>query len=362
MNWSAITHPTLLLDTTIAQRNLERMAAKARTSGTLFRPHFKTHQSATIGRWFKDVGVDHIAVSSANMAVYFACRGWHNILVSFPFHPAQWGWLRPLADSIDLQLLVAHQAGAAALAQLADRPVHVWLELDSGQGRTGLPMDEPALLQQVVTTLRANPKIRIKGVHIHAGQSYHCRGAQELKNLAADLLPRIAQLRQDWLTPESWALSFGDTPLCSYLQDLSFADEIRPGNFIFYDLMQHQIGACTPEDIAVAVACPVVDDYFVYGGAVHLSKDRLQVKGEKVFGAVATPTGTGWAIPSDIYQQPLTNLSQEHGWLSKTAPPLAYGTVVPVLPVHSCLTAEAMPYYLTTDGKRIEKCSTHLLA
>lgn len=361
MNWSAISHPTLLLDTAIAQRNLERMAAKACKNGVLFRPHFKTHQSATIGRWFREVGVDHIAVSSASMAVYFAGRGWHHILVSFPFHPAQWRLLRPLADSIDLQLLVANQSGAAALAQLADRPVSVWLELDSGQGRTGLPMDENALLHQVVTTLRANPKIHLKGIHIHAGQSYHCLGEQDLKNLAADLLPRIAQLRQDWLTPESWALSFGDTPLCSYLDDLSFADEIRPGNFIFYDLMQYQIGACKPEDIAVAVACPVVDDYFVYGGAVHLSKERLQMKDEDVFGVVASPNDTGWAIPSDIYHQPLNNLSQEHGWLSKTAPPLDYGSVVPVLPVHSCLTVEALPYYLTTDGKRIEKFSTKML-
>jgi len=32
-------------------------------------------------------------------------------------------------------------------------------------------------------------------------------------------------------------------------------DEIRPGNFVFYDLMQYRIGSCSVGQIAVAMAC-----------------------------------------------------------------------------------------------------------
>ena len=68
-------------------------------------------------------------------------------------------------------------------------------------------------------------------------------------------------------------------------------DELRPGNFVFYDLMQEEIGACTLDDIAVAMACPVVAvhpdrmQWIIYGGAIHFSKDFLTLEGgRKCFG------------------------------------------------------------------------------
>ena len=48
------------------------MAAKARSAHVRFRPHFKTHQSLEIGRWFREFGVDAITVSSVGMAAFFA--------------------------------------------------------------------------------------------------------------------------------------------------------------------------------------------------------------------------------------------------------------------------------------------------
>ena len=53
------------------RRNITFMADKAKKLNLIFRPHFKTHQSATIARWFREVGVKQIAVSSLAMAHYF---------------------------------------------------------------------------------------------------------------------------------------------------------------------------------------------------------------------------------------------------------------------------------------------------
>ncbi|MBK8048603.1 MAG: hypothetical protein IPK16_16670 [Anaerolineales bacterium] len=56
---------------------------------------------------------------------------------------------------------------------------------------------------------------------------------------------------------------------------------MRPGNFVFYDWTQVQVGSCGFDDVAVVAACPVVGKYpdrhevVLYGGAVHLSKDFL---------------------------------------------------------------------------------------
>ena len=78
-----IVEPTLLLDIQKCKSNIEKMCRKAKENDLLFRPHFKTHQSLEIGRWFKDHGVKQITVSSLNMAMYFMSE-WQDITVAFP--------------------------------------------------------------------------------------------------------------------------------------------------------------------------------------------------------------------------------------------------------------------------------------
>lgn len=144
--------------------------------------------------------------------------------------------------------------------------------------------------------------------------------------------------------------SYGDTPSCSIADDLSGFDEIRPGNFVYYDVMQYHIGSCLLEDIAVAVACPVVSVYpdrreiVIYGGAVHLSKEFIAADNNfKLFGYVVKLTEDGWSEP--IPGAYVSSISQEHGnakmteqFIRKFKP----GDVIGVLPIHSCLTADLL--------------------
>ena len=87
---------------------------------------------------------------------------------------------------------------------------------------------------------------------------------------------------------------------CAEPPPLMHVDEIRPGNFVFYDVMQLQIGACTEEEIGVAVACPIVakhperNQLVIYGGAVHHSKEFIEIDGVQLFGYIAPLTGDGW--------------------------------------------------------------------
>ncbi len=92
-------------------------------------------------------------------------------------------------------------------------------------------------------------------------------------------------------------ISIGDTPSCSIMENFEGVDEIRPGNFIFYDLMQSQLGACDEQNIAVALACPVTaihpnrNEIVIYGGGVHLSKEYLvNNNGVKSYGKVVELT------------------------------------------------------------------------
>lgn len=141
-------------------------------------------------------------------------------------------------------------------------------------------------------------------------------------------------------------------------------DELRPGNFVFYDLMQQEIGACDWDDIAVALACPVVAvhpdrlQWIIYGGAIHFSKDFLQMSsGEKCFGRMVDMDSPSWSVNRVETNPYLVSLSQEHGVVQCSAETFHQckpGDLSLWLPVHSCLTAEAVGGYSTTTGEKID--------
>ena len=129
---SDITTPTALLDERVARRNIQRMADKARRSGVRFRPHFKTHQSAQIGDWFRAEGVTAITVSSVSMARYFADHGWSDITIAFPLNVREMEAVNALAGRVRLGILIESLETARILRENLRAPLHVWIEIDAG--------------------------------------------------------------------------------------------------------------------------------------------------------------------------------------------------------------------------------------
>ncbi len=361
---SDITRPTALLNEETACRNIARMAEKARRSGVRFRPHFKTHQSAIIGEWFRAEGVAAITVSSVSMAQYFAAHGWRDILIAFPVNWREIEAINALAEAVSLHLLLESVETARFLAARLTAPVGIWLKVDTGYGRTGLRWDDAADLQAVAAAVEAGQQMRLLGLLSHAGHSYHARSTAELQAIYAETVERISgarrALEQAGFGPLQ--VSLGDTPCCSTVEGFAGVDEVRPGNFVFNDMMQVQIGACRVEDVAVAVACPVVAVHpedrkiVIYGGAVHLSKEQLALDDRTIsYGAVALPDASrGWGVP--LPGCTVASLSQEHGIIRASDDLLAQvriGDLLMVLPVHSCLTVDLLKTYRTLAGERI---------
>ncbi len=352
-----ILRPTLLLDEVTARRNIARMAALARHSRILFRPHFKTHRSATVATWFRDEGVTAITVSSLLMAQYFAKNGWEDITVAFPVNLREIALINELAGVITLNLLAEHPDTIRRLEKELTHPAGIFIEIDTGYGRSGTAPDQTALLDSMIDLLSHTKKLFFKGFLSHTGNTYGASSPAAILHLHEEAVTKMQRVRERYLSrfPDS-LISLGDTPAFSLLERATGIDEMRPGNFVFYDLMQHRLGVCEPADIAVAMACPVVARYpdrhelILYGGAVHFSKEFLPSEEGKVFGRPFDTRRPGSLLPGAH----LSALSQEHGTLR--IPPgemkkYHHGDLVYLYPVHSCLTANLMGSYFTAEGK-----------
>lgn len=349
--------PTLLLDEDICKANIRRMAEKAQEHNLRFKPHMKTHQSTQVGNWIKDAGVSAITVSSVNMARYFAENGWKDITIAFPCNISHVQDLNKLAQSVTLTLLINKSKTAQLLKKYLVKSVNAYIEIDTGSARSGLATDNFSAIQELITTIQKTDYINWVGFYSHPGQSYRCRSKQEILEFQESIINQFNYLKNK-IEPDfgTFEICSGDTPSCSVADNFGPIDAVSPGNFVFYDLMQNQIGSCKPTDIAVAVCCPIVDKYpkrnelIIHGGAVHFSKESMTENDSTHYGRVAQKVDGHWE-PLDNTSY-LRKLSQEHGIIrcsNHAFKSYDIGDTITILPVHSCLTANLMAHYQLTD-------------
>ncbi len=360
---NTIQRPILVLDRNKCVANIQHMVQKAQKHRLRFRPHFKTHQSQTIGLWFKEQGVRQITVSSLSMADYFAQSGWEDITVAFPVNLREMERINQLASQITLNLLVEDVEVLKQLALKLRADVGLFIKIDTGYHRTGIPANDFKQVDILCSEMAKHSQLRFKGFLTHAGNTYSAQSVEEILHIHQQNLLQLSRLKQSFKKRFAELLiSIGDTPSCSLADDFTSVDEIRPGNFVFYDVMQWQLGSCRLDQIAVALACPVVakhperHELVLYGGAIHFSKDFITLDdGTKCFGLMVEWEEHGWKIPEQLW--PVVSLSQEHGIVKvdqSVMKRIAVGDVVGILPIHSCLTAHAMKGYLTTDGQWLD--------
>ena len=360
--WKQIESPSLIIDEERVKKNIKKMADKATRLGLTFRPHFKTHQSATIGNWFKEFGVDKIAVSSLYMAEYFANHDWDDILWAFPVNIREIRRINQLSSKINLGIIVENTESATFLLQKLKHPVEVWLKIDAGYHRTGLEAADSLKLEEILQIIAHSKFMILKGLVSHSGNTYDAESTKEIQSIHQKTLTTLSAIKEKLIGRyPKLKISLGDTPSCSICENFSGTDEFRPGVFVFYDWMQYKIGACSSDEIAIVIALPIVakhkkrNEIVVHGGAVHLSKDRLEHNGKVFFGqAIRLDT---WQVIEEVY---VKKLSQEHGIIhlpDHLWEAYQVGELIGVIPVHACLTADMHSHYFTRNGEMLLKLS-----
>lgn len=359
-----ITTPAFLVDHAIVQQNCDAMREKARRSGVAFRPHVKTHKTIEIARMQFGDNVGHntgpITVSTLAEAEFFARQGFDDITYAVPVSPAKLERAAKLARRVrrlnllldSFETLQSLQDFHAAQRQVFD----VFLKVDCGYHRAGVDPDSPRSVS-LASAMAKSTAVRFQGLLTHAGHSYHSRSREEILKAAAEETASLTRLRTRIQHEAGNTLirSIGSTPTASIVEEFSDTDEVRPGNYVFYDVFQAGIGVCSLSQCAVSVLATVIGSYpehrrlLVDAGALALSKDPGPDH-------VDRECGFGVVCDLELRRLPvkLTVLSQEHGRIEAEPEVLArypVGTRVRILPNHSCLTAAMYcDYHVIKEG------------
>ncbi len=354
--------PVFIVHEEKCRRNIELMRAKALCHNLDIRPHFKTHQSAVIGKWFWQAGITKIAVSSIKMARYFAKNGWGDITIAIPMNPGIADDINTLAGIVNLNVVIICSDTITALESKIANKIGVFIEIDNGYNRTGLLPGENETISYIIDRCSSNRYFEFRGFLTHAGNTYNARGYNEVSAIHLDSLLKLKSLKNRYQNSCKLICSYGDTPSCSMMNNFDGIDEIRPGNFVFFDLMQEQIGSCSMENIAVILAVPILakhssrNELVVEGGAIHLSKESIIDSKERlIFGYPVMIEGNEWQMPDK--ESYVRSVSQEHGVIKASESffkSVKVGDRIGILPVHSCLAAHQMRHYYNMDGVRIE--------
>lgn len=355
--------PALILDSAKLERNIQRLAERAKRLGVVLRPHLKTAKSIDVARKIYPNEPGPITVSTLAEAEYFIAHGFGDLTYAVGLSPSS--ALRAMElcrrTGADVKLLLDTVEQANALASVCTATgvtPSVFIELDCDDHRGGLKPDDPKLIEVADKVVAAGAKL--VGVLAHAGESYALSTSEALIKAAEN--ERSATVRAAEILRAHGHLcpvvSLGSTPTAHFAHDLHGATELRAGVYMFFDLVQHGVGVCSIEDIAVSVLATVIGTkpekgwVLVDAGWMALSRDRgtASQKVDQGYGVVCDEKGR---ILDDII---VSQASQEHGILSvrpgsgKRMPDLPVGTRVRILPNHACAMAGQHDVYNVVDG------------
>lgn len=356
--------PSLLLDGGRLDRNIARLADRAEKLGVVLRPHMKTAKSIDVARQVFPNGPGPITVSTLAEAEYFAGYGYRDMTYAVGLSPSS--ALRAMElcrrTGADIKLLLDTVEQADALVQVREATgvvPSVLIELDVDDHRGGLKPDDPKLIEVADHVVAAGA--RLAGVLAHAGESYALNTPEALVAAAED--ERAATVRAaETLRArghECPIVSLGSTPTAHFAQNLEGVTELRAGVYMFFDLVQHGVGVCSKDDIAISVLASVIGAkpekgwILIDAGWMALSRDRgtASQRVDQGYGVVCDEAGR---VLEDVI---VSQASQEHGILAirpgsnATMPDLPIGSRVRILPNHACAMAAQHAFYSVVEGE-----------
>ena len=238
--------PAPVVDLDAMERNIQRMAEFARKHGVRWRPHAKLHKSADIALQLQQAGACGACVQTLSEAEALTAGGVNDIFITNELLAAS-KLLRAASLAAQLAarggrlaLAVDSAEGVARLAEAmqvagSNAGIDVFVEIDVGQGRCGLPPGPEAVaLAQAIT---AQPRLRFAGLQAYHGSAQHLRSCAERRAAIAGATALAAKARS---LIEAAGLGLplvtgSGTGTLVHEAASGVYGELQPGSFLFMD-------------------------------------------------------------------------------------------------------------------------------
>ncbi len=256
---SDIGTPALLLDLSVMESNLKKMAAFFQEGPTRLRPHYKNHKCVALARRQIACGAIGMSCATLSEAEALVRNGMQSVLVVNEIAgAAKIERFANLSRDCDLIVAVDNERTVAALAAASTRlktRLNVVVDVDTGMGRCGVAPGESALaLAQSVLA----QGLRFRGL---TGYEGHCGRMQPGANKigaahrAMDKLVGTANLiRAHGLNVE--IVSAGGTGTYAITGRFPGVTEIQAGSYPLMDTDYRTV--CTDFDLALSVLGTVI--------------------------------------------------------------------------------------------------------
>jgi len=244
--------PALVIDLDAMKRNLGRMAEFARKHQVRWRPHAKLHKSATLAKMQIKAGAVGVCVQKTAEAEALVAGGVHDVYISNQVISqsklarvaaltqavaAQGGQIAIAVDSVEgvsrlaLAMTEARTRAPNGVATVVD----VFVEIDVGQGRCGVPPGPDAVL--LALEVRKHPALRFAGLQAYHGKAQHLRNVQERRLACAGAIESVETtcqlLKAQGIAPG--LVTGGGTGSFALEAASGVYGELQAGSFIFMD-------------------------------------------------------------------------------------------------------------------------------
>ena len=365
---SILDSPAAIIDLPRMQLNIQRMQQRMDDLGVDFRPHVKTSKCMPVVRSQIDAGAQGITVSTLKEAKFFFADGISNILYAVGMAPGKLPHVLSLRrQGCQLKIITDSVSSAKAISDFGrthGEAFEVWIEIDTDGHRSGIQPDEQALLQ--VAHVLHDSGMVLGGVLTHAGSSYGLDTEKALVAMAeqerSGCVRAAEKIRDEGLPCP--VVSVGSTPTALSARTQEGVTEVRAGVYVFFDLVMHNVGVCSMNDLALSVLTTVIGHrvekgwVIVDAGWMAMSRDRGTQKQKRDFGYGQVCDIDGRVLRGYL----LSDVNQEHGIVSYQGAPdknieqrFPIGLQLRILPNHACATAAQFPEYhlLSNDGNQL---------
>jgi D-serine deaminase-like pyridoxal phosphate-dependent protein len=343
--------PAAIVDEAIARRNIERVAQEARTRGIAVRPHVKTHKSVQLAALQQALGARGITVAKIAEAEIMHAGGMADIFVCYPLVDRnRIERLGQLAHRCQVSTIVESSEQARQLgrgARSAKIELDVLIDVDTGLGRVGVPMDDA--LERLADHVRHERGLRLRGICTHEGFVYRIPDRKERASLVRERLSDFVCAGE---RVGADVISAGATPALFESMRVAGVTEVRPGNYIYNDAMQIALGAATLDDCAFTLVTTVVSVRPTERRAIIDAGSKALSADTGVHGLDLLP---GYGVVVGRPDLRLTALSEEHGWLSvdPSGAGVRPGDRLRIVPNHACASAANFDLAYLCDGERV---------